>query len=207
MGGEHRARLAAGALLGTTLLLAACGSARPLPAPAPYTRPLALPTRAFASAGTQASAVPQGSNLLAGGSPVIAMNTPDGTGVSLQPQGQGYQVVFGANVAQVSNVPAEGDWVAYILPQLQRGQRYVFTVNVRGQGSAYMDVWDGGTDLASPVAQLTSKPQVLSMTVTLPTFGLSPGNSTPELQVRTHTFPTTVLFTAGVYVASGGSQR
>ncbi len=187
------------------LLLAACG-ARAAPAlPAAYgaaTLPRATLARAHpVTSGPAPHAT--GPDLTAG-APVIAIDNAGGTAVTLTQASGGYRAVFGAAAATLPQVAQLGDWVAYVLPTLARGHRYLFTVRVSGAGAAYLDVWNGSTDLTTPAVTLGATPHTLSMTVVLPEFGLAVGNSTPQLQVRTHVFPTEVTFAAAVYAATGG---
>lgn len=146
-------------------------------------------------------------NLAAGVKPGIAMNSPDGKAVTLRTIGSGstahYRARFGSAVAKVSNVPVLGDWVSFLLPTLKRGDTYTFTATVWGSGSAYLDVWNGGQDIASLPVTLTAQPQTLTLNVQLPASGLSSGNATPQLQVRTHHFPSDVRFRVGVYGPQG----
>ncbi len=151
---------------------------------------------------TPAAAV-HGPNLTAGISPAIAMNSPDSQAVTLTQEGHGtsayYRAQFTAQAASLPGVSAEGDWIAFLLPQLTRGDTYLFEARVWGNGICYLDVWDGTIDHASLTATLGAQPQVLSLTVRLPRTGLSPGNSTPQIQVRTHNFPCDVRFTVSVH--------
>jgi len=144
-----------------------------------------------------------GPNLAAGRTPHVAINSPDGRAVTLTQEGRGtsayYRVRFTAQAAQLPGVGTLGDWVAVLLPQLTRGDTYLFEARVWGSGTCYLDVWDGSSDHASLAAALGPRPQVLSLTVRLPRTGLAPGNATPQIQVRTHRFPCDVRFTLGVY--------
>ncbi len=104
-----------------------------------------------------------------------------------------YHATFGPQVS------SWGDWVAFMLPSLSRGSTCTFVATVWGTGAAYLDVWNRSEDLASRTVSLGATPQQLSLVVTLPAWGVQAGNPPPQLQVRTHTFPTDVRFTAGVY--------
>ena len=149
-------------------------------------------------------------NLAAGVAPAIAMNSPDGKAVTLAPVGSGaaahYRARFGRAVAKVSHVPAQGDWVTFPLSTLKRGSTYTFMATVWGSGVAYLDVWNGEQDVTSLPVTLISSPQTVSLNVTLPASGLS-GNATPQLQVRTHHFPTDVRFRVGVYAAAAHAAK
>ncbi len=157
-----------------------------------------LPTTAFSP--------PAGAtNLVAGATPTIASNSADGQAVTLQHLGSGAQAYFQANFSSaaqsLSKVSALGDWVGVAVPSLQPGSTYLFVATVWGSGMAYLDVWTGAEDMTTPPVTLSSTPQVLTLTVTLPTTGLAVGNATPQIQVRTHTFPTVVNLQLAVYAS------
>ena len=199
---QRRARWIAAAV---PLLLGACGALRPSSLPVVY-RQVSLPRGGLAAARSGATGGPVrdfGPNLITG-SPGIAINSPAGTAVTLAPVSGGYEAVFGSGTANLPQVGQLGDWVGYALPGLRRGGTYTFSLQVRGSGQAYLDVWNGAADLVVPAVTLTPAPQTLAMTVVLPSFGLAAGNATAQLQVRTHVFPTSVTFRAAVYAATRG---
>ncbi len=62
---------------------------------------------------------------------------------------------------------------------------YIFSFQVAGSGTVFMDVWNGCGDVQSSTVSLTSSYQTIQMGVPLPLSGCT-GNSTVEIQLRAH---------------------
>lgn len=71
-------------------------------------------------------------------------------------------------------------WVQYV-PSLTAGNTYIFSVQLSGSGKAFLDGFDGVQDWTSSEITLSSTPQTLQLSITIPqSYG------TPVFEVRSH---------------------
>ena len=79
-------------------------------------------------------------------------------------------------------------WVSFapVIPSARINTTpYVFSLQVAGSGTVFMDVWNGCGDVQSGTVALSSSYQTIQMAVPLPLSGCT-GNSAIQLQVRAH---------------------
>ncbi len=83
----------------------------------------------------------------------------------------------------VSQPLGHSEWVVY-KPAVAAGKTYTFSVQVSGSGQAQLGVWNGESVVAGNFVTLTSAPQTLTETVTIPAGApVLPNGSAPQLQV------------------------
>lgn len=78
-------------------------------------------------------------------------------------------VTYGGQSAlewQVDAALGHSDWVTYYLP-LQTDERYTFTVELAGSGTAALNIWNGEANVSTQPIQLSSKFQTLTETVSI----------------------------------------
>ena len=140
--------------------------------------------------------VPQGQNLLDGVAPELPAN------VTAKRLGQhdSYRLMFQTPPRGVTLTGFGGStWVAWPVPASQPDGIYLFKLEgLTGNGTVYLDVWNGFADLASREVSLNSTPQTISLLVQLPS-AVPVESLRAQLQVRTYDFPLEVTVTPVVY--------
>jgi hypothetical protein len=72
-------------------------------------------------------------------------------------------------------------WIQIPMTNLASGSNYFATVTLQGNGTVFLDFYDGQVDNQSAAVTLSSQPVTLKLTVTIPNGPLN----TPQFQVRT----------------------
>jgi len=149
-----------------------------------YTLPEIADLRTYTWIGNNAS--------LVGNTTINQVNNPSGgsgtTGWGMSSSGSGQTLgtgTYGGESALKWTVAASqgSDRWAQFNPTATKGSTYVFSVQVAGSGTVYLDAFDGIEDVTGSTVTLSSTYQTLQLSVPIP---LSDSSNVVQLQVRAH---------------------